>query len=330
MGIKKEKIKRILVITLSNIGDIVLTTPVVYALNKEYPQARLDVMVSPQGVEIFEDDKNVFKVIPYNKFSRLLDKFRLLKKMWQVKYDLVVDLRKTLFPILAGARYRTSIIKTKAKDKMHKKDEHLLSLKELGINTQGARLYLSIGAQDVKYIDRLIGGSGPAEKIVAVNPGAKSAIKRWGAEGFAEVCDRLIDECGAKILMVGDKSDKKIIEQIIMKMKNKPPSIAGLTSLKQLAEVLRRSKLLITNDSAPMHIACAVGTKVLAIFGPTEPAKYGPCGESDVVVRKAMECSPCEAADCRYDLECMHEITSEDVFNAAKKALQYNKIHDER
>jgi ADP-heptose:LPS heptosyltransferase len=105
-------------------------------------------------------------------------------------------------------------------------------------------------------------------------------------------------------------------------MRNKAHTLVGRTNIRQLAAVLKRSRLLITNDSAPLHLACAVGTRVLAIFGPTDPRKYGPTGEFDIVVSKKLSCSPCEKAECAQNYECMKLITPDDVFEAARMMVE--------
>ena len=90
----------------------------------------------------------------------------------------------------------------------------------------------------------------------------------------------------------------------------------------QLAHLLKKAKLLVTNDSAPMHLAAAMDTRVLAIFGPTDPAKYGPQGANHRVIRKALDCSPCEVAQCKFNHECMSSISVDEVFEAAKDMLK--------
>src|SRR3989338_6032717 len=107
MIIDKSQVKRILVISLSNVGDIILTTPVIRVLSKEFSTARIDVMVGPNGKEIFEKDPKVFKLIIYDKHMPIIQKRRLQLKLKKMKYDLVVDLRNTIFPLLLGPKYRT-------------------------------------------------------------------------------------------------------------------------------------------------------------------------------------------------------------------------------
>ncbi len=321
--IARAKIGRILVITLSNIGDIILTTPVIRALSKEFPSSRIDVMVGPNGKDIFDKDPRVFKLVIYDKHTSMAEKRRLQLKLKKLKYDLVVDLRNTVFPLLLAPKYRTSPIQSFPKELVHKKEKHLYRLASFGINNLTERSYVYITKDDEDYVDGLLKLITAVDPIVIVNPGSKSHLKRWTVEGFAEVCDRLAVECAATIVFVGAGSDdKEIVASITGKMKNVYHNFVDKTNIRQLASLLKRSSLLITNDSAPMHLGCAVGTKILAVFGPTDPKKYGPTGEFDAVINKKLFCSPCEIAACKYGLECMKLVSADEVFDRAKMMIE--------
>lgn len=322
MIINKSEIRRILVITLSNVGDIILTTPVIRALKKEFPDARLDVMVGPQGKEIFEKDPAVFKLIIYDKHLPITEKRRLQLKLKKLKYDLVVDIRNTVFGLLIGPKYRTATIQKFPTSMAHRKKRHLHRLKSLGLENLDEESYIHIPKEDEEYITKVLKEEGVGEPLVVISPGSKSHLKRWTVEGFAEISDRLIRECGAHVVLVGAPEDRETVDKIIKKMKNKPHDLVGRTNIRQLAALLKRSGILITNDSAPLHLGCAVGTKVLAVFGPTDPKKYGPTGEFDVVIRKKLSCSPCEAAECSRNYECMKLISSDEIFDAARVMLE--------
>ena len=171
-------------------------------------------------------------------------------------------------------------------------------------------------------MSKLLKDEGISDPVVVVNPGAKSHLKRWTQEGFAAVSDRLSGECGASIVFIGMKEDEEVVSGVISRMKNKPHNFVSRTNIRQLASLLKRAKLLITNDSAPLHLGCAVGTKVLALFGPTDPAKYGPTGEFDTFINKKLFCSPCENAVCKYNYECMKLISADEAFDAAKMMIE--------
>ncbi|MBL7068438.1 MAG: glycosyltransferase family 9 protein [Candidatus Omnitrophica bacterium] len=322
MKIDKKDIKRILLITLTNVGDIILTTPIIAALDKAFPDARLDVMVGPLGKNIFINHPGVFKVIIYDKHVSIGEKKRLVQKLKHMKYDLVIDLKNSMFPMLIGSRYRTSPLQTVPKDVIHKRDFHLWKLKYFDIDTRDVPFSIHVSRKDEDYIDYLLRDMPNKDKLVAVSPTAKSLIKRWKKNGFAEVCDKLKKELGATVAMVGDRSDRESIDEIARDMKSDTVNLAGMTTIPQLAHLIKNSRLLISNDSAPMHIASAVGTKVLAIFGPTDPNKYGPLGKGDKVIKKELHCSPCEIAQCKFKHECMKLITVDEVYETARKMLE--------
>ena len=322
MKLDRSEVKRMLVITLSNVGDIILTTPAIRSLRKEYPGSRIDVMVGPQGKGIFEKDPDVFKLIIYDKHMPISQKRRLQLKLKKLRYDLVVDLKNTVFPLLIGPRFRTQTIQSFPSSVTHSIQKHLYRLRSLGIEDAEQRPGIYIPKDDEDYIASMIEENGIGETFVVVNPGAKSHLKRWTIEGFSEVSDRLIRECSSDVVFIGMDEDKAIAEKIAARMKSKAHDLVGKTNIRQLASLIKRSKLIVTNDSAPLHLGSAVGTKVLALFGPTDPKKYGPIGEFDVVINEKLSCSPCESAECKHNYECMKLISPQTVFDTAKMMLE--------
>jgi lipopolysaccharide heptosyltransferase II len=322
MTIDRSQVKRILVITLSNVGDVILTTPVIATLAREFPDSRIDVMVGPAGKEVFDKDPRVFKLIIYDKHMPISAKRRLQLKLKKLRYDVVVDLKNTVFPLLIGPRYRTATIQRFPSNVIHSIDKHLHRLHALGIAEPERRPYIHISEEDAVFVSKLMKDENMSGALVLMNPGAKSHLKRWKPEGFAAVADRLIDECGSDIAFIGLKEDEPIVDDIMNRMKHKCHNLVNRTNIRQLADLLKRSKLIITNDSAPLHLGCAVGTKVLALFGPTDPKKYGPIGEFDEVINKNLNCSPCESATCACNYECLRSVEADEVFEAAKMMIE--------
>ncbi|UCH12627.1 MAG: lipopolysaccharide heptosyltransferase II [Candidatus Omnitrophota bacterium] len=333
--IDKSKVHNILFLTLSNIGDVILTLPVLGVLKKEFPNAKISVMVSPQAKEIFSNDPAISKIISYDKHISFLKKIKLGLRLRRRNFDLVVDLRSTLYPVLINAPYRTSLFTpapkdlaggvSKTKKHKHKRYIHLNKLLPLGLDAQNATYNLLFSEEDKRTIKSIFEEFDISEddKIVAVAPGAKSHIKRWTTSGFIKVCQRLNRELGIKVLLVGDTNDKEITSQILSALAlSDTYDISGRTNIHQLGCLLSRCKLLITNDSAPLHLADIVNTPSVAIFGPTDHIKYGPTLENSVVIRKNLKCSPCEKAQCAFNLECMKQIGADEVFAAAKKILE--------
>lgn len=326
--IDKSKIYNILFITLSNIGDVILTLSTLGVLEREFPNAKITVMVSAKAKELFANDPAVTNIIPYNKHISLLEKLRIGIDLRKQDFDLVVDLRSTLYPIIVGAPYKTSLIKRK-QCTQHKSLEHLSKLQSLGIDTADASYNIAYNKDDklnTKDIFNQLAIS-ETDKVIAIAPGAKSHIKRWKASSFSKLCQRLNKELAVKVLLIGSEFDKEIISEVLPTGHNSTYDISTKTNLRELGYILSNCKLLITNDSAPLHMASLVNIPTIAIFGPTDHIKYGPTSKNSTVIKEALKCLPCEKAQCVFDLECMKNITVDKVFGVVKKTLNHGVIY---
>ena len=155
-------------------------------------------------------------------------------------------------------------------------------------------------------------------RFVAVNPVAFWETKLWEEEKFAALADRLQEELGIGIVLTGGESVP--LERICRMMRTKAVNLGGRTTLRELACLYREAALLVTTDSGPMHLAAAVGTPVVALFGPTDPARTGPYGPGHRIIRKGLSCSPCFRKRCETP-RCMTDISVEEVFAAVKEML---------
>lgn len=162
------------------------------------------------------------------------------------------------------------------------------------------------------------GGRKPGRRFVAVNPVAFWETKLWEEGKFAELCDRIQRELGALVILTGGAADP--LDRIQALMTTEVLNLGGRTTLRELACLYRRSALVITTDSGPMHVSAAVGTPVVALFGPTDPARTGPYGTGHRVIRRGLDCMPCFRKRCETR-SCMREITVEEVFEAAEEML---------
>ena len=320
----KPEIKHILVITLSNVGDVVLTTPVVEALLSEFPGRKLDVMVGPNGREIFEGHEKISDVIIYDKRSSWPEKFALLMVLRKRKYDMVVDLRNTVFPLLLGAKFITNPVRHIKKGVMHKRDVHLSRLREMGIDPAGGEFYIPVGDSDKKRAEELLGAL-KEKPFVVISPGAKSHVKRWPLKNFARLADMIKKELERDVALVGDKNDRVVIERILSNMETAPLNLIEKTNIPELAHIIKKSSLVVTNDSAPLHIASAVGARILTFFGPTDKREYGPLTKAkSKVLEKNLKCSPCAVPQCinsENKYECLKTISVEEAFQAVKGLL---------
>lgn len=323
MRLDASKIKNILVVSLSNLGDVILTFPVIDILKENFPGAHLQVVVGPKAESLFKGNPHIARVHIFNKRDSGMNQLRWALNLRKEKFDLAVDLRNTAIPVLAGAKYFTPLWTVRAKN-IHMKQKHLNRLKTVFqfIAESKKRYALFISDADKKYVDALLGSDiAPHERFIAVGPGAANTAKRWSKQGFAEVCDRLNKELKIKIVFVGDGIDKEITGEILNQMKTRVVNACGRTSLTQLAALLSRACLALVNDSAIMHMASYLDVPTLAIFGPTDPGKYGPWGSKVKVIQRDIFCVPCEKSGCEYDYECMNDIQPSEVYEGAKVML---------
>ncbi|MDD5045000.1 MAG: glycosyltransferase family 9 protein, partial [Candidatus Omnitrophica bacterium] len=322
----KPAIRKILFITLSNVGDAILTLPALDLVFATFPEAQVHVLTGPRPKEIFERNPKVHRVVIFDKRVALREKIKLFKYLNTQRFDLIVDLRNTAFGHFLSAKHR---VLPSSGNALHMKDRHLagllsfLSGEQLNLDTL-KRQSLYISDPDRGYIEKILAENGilRSAPIAVVSPGARSHIKRWKEEGFIELVDRLKEEFGMQVVLVGDKEDKPVASRIAAGVSNTLLDLSGKTSLGELAALLERASLVITNDSAVLHLAGYLNVAVVALFGPTDEKKYGPWSQNSVTVKKEIFCRPCSKAQCPPEtLKCMSAIKVQDVLRAVRQIL---------
>lgn len=322
MKIDKTKIKKILFITLNNLGDIILTTPVLEVLCHNFPNAEIDVITGSPGKDIFRDHPSVRNVMVRRKRMSVRERVRELAALRNMKYDLTVDMKNSLIPWMIGAKYRPGIV-FPVKKALHKKEEHLSKLSGMGLDVPlNPCFFIPVSEAEKNFVDRHIGDT-KNNGICVINPGSKSHLKRWNVRKFSKLSDNIVNRLGFKVFVIGNSDDTDIVRMFENNAEKKVINLCGRTSLGALAELIKRSDVIVTNDSAPLHIASAVGTKSVAIFGPSDEKKYGPLSAGSIVVTPDKKCRPCSNALCSTgpDEGCISEIEVEEVFEAVKKVL---------
>jgi heptosyltransferase-2 len=320
-------VKKILFITLSNIGDAILTLPSLDCLIAEFPQAEFTLISAPRPKQIFENNPAIHRLIVYDKHSRLREKIRLFLELRKEGFDLVVDLRNSLFGVSLAAWHKTSPFFIIPKNIKHMRDRHLYRVdcivgRGQGLGLKGdshkvKRNFLNSSLQDEEYINNILEENGikDGDRLVVVAAGARSHTKRWAQERFAELISALAKE-SFKVVLVGDKDDAALNRCITEKLNHSILDLSAKTTLTQIAALFKRSGLLITNDSALLHLASYLDIPVLAIFGPTNEEKYAPWSNNATVVKKEIFCRPCQKAQCRFgSLACLGLIKAEEVLS---------------
>ena len=316
---------KILFITLSNIGDCILTLPVLDALRNAYPKALISCLVPERPKEIFVNNPAVEKIIVFNKHARLTDKIKLFISLSKERFDIVIDLRNSFFGAFLPARKRSSPLRFIPGKFKHMKDRHLFWSCFANYPFRGAKQQsLTIVPEDIKYIEGLLNDKKLVDnaKLIVIAPGARSQIKRWDKQNFSQLCSRLIKE-GWDVVLVGDKTDEPICSYVSQSSPERILNLCAKTSISQLAVLLKKARLLITNDSAVMHLASYLNVPVASIFGPTDENKYGPWSQEKIVIKKDIFCRPCEKARCRFaTLACLSCLKVDDVLGQINYLLK--------
>lgn len=342
--------RRILVVRLDRIGDVVLTTPVVQRLREAYPTAFIAMMVRPACRELLEGNPSLNEVICYDKDGLeggWLRTIRFARALRRSQFDtalVVHPTRRSHWIVwLAGIPRRIGYDRKdgwllthrlphrKQEGAMHEAAYAMELLSALGLESSGPlRPYVPLSPQHQEHVGRLLASSGARERDVwvAIHPSASCISKRWMAERFGHVADALMDRHGARIVLVaGQGMDARYTEAVEQAMRHRPVNLAGRLSVGELACLLARCRLLISNDSGPVHIAAAVGTPVVDIFGRNQrglsPARWGPLGEGHVVLHKEVGCRVCLAHNCDIRFKCLTELTVDEVCQAAASILTH-------
>jgi ADP-heptose:LPS heptosyltransferase len=327
----KSEIHKILLISLTNIGDVILTFPVIDILKKEFPSAKLSVVIGPKAESLLRGNPFLDKIHIFDKRQSFLKSSAWIGELRKERFDLVVDLRNTAIPLLISPKYHTPYF-TKKISNMHMREKHLDRLKSIYAFERKAteRRALFVSAADEAYADRIIEQEvGSKEKYIVVAPGAADHSKKWPEKKFAYVCDHLKRNYPIKIFLIGNEDDREAAWQVCKFMGSEAINLCGQTNLAQLAHLFKRCFLAIVNDSAPMHLASYLNVPVLALFGPTNPLHYGPWSTKSCFIRKNESCRACADPKASLAHSCMDSINGDDVLNKLRINIQENSIHFE-
>jgi heptosyltransferase I len=345
---------KILVIRLSAIGDVVHTLPAVHLLKKRLPGCSITWVVEEAAADFISGYEGIDAVIVSKRMSWLRalragsavaackEAAAFVRELRRYESDLVLDFQG-LFKsgILAGlARGKRKIGFARAREGAsffytehapspdfndHAIVRHMGLLRSLGITDDAVVFSQLWGKQEEESVQKLLCGHDPdsAVPLIIVHPCAAWPTKCWDAGSMAMVCDSLRKTYDARIVFVGAAAEHIHVSGIISRMTGPAINFAGRTTLRELACLLARSSFMVAMDSGPMHLACAVGTPVVALFGPTAPWRTGPFGQRHSVIRKELACSPCyRKKKCpQGHHRCMADITVEEVLHVCSNYL---------
>lgn len=343
-----EDYRHILFIKPSSLGDIVHAMPTFSAIRRAYPKARLTWLVKREWAGLVERIEGVDRVWPVK--STLKGWLSQVSLLRAEHFDLVVDLqglfRSAAIGWLSGSPLLVGFANGREgspwfysrrvpvpQSEMHAVDRYLLVAKAVGAVESGTPEFrFRIPQTDYEEVDRLLSRSGvtPGTSWVALNVSARWPTKRWPAASFAEVADRLQQEGYGAVVMIGGPDERVDVAAVRAEMKTPAIDLAGATPVGLLPALLSKASVLITNDSGPMHIAAAVGTPVVALFGPTSVARTGPYGLGHRVLTTELSCRPCLSRTCQnpVQLECLTRISPEQVFAAVRDQKAVHSLHE--
>lgn len=320
------------------IGDAVMATPALAALRRAFPAAQITVVANPLVAELFTTHPDCDRVIRFDERGKQRGAggfWRFCLALRRERFDLAVLLQNAfeaaVMALLAGiprrAGYRTDgrgmlltagVPAVDKKHGLHHVDYYLQMLYQLGLPGADRQLRLALAPEEAAAAAELLG---PGE-WVAINPGASyGAAKRWIPERFAAVADALASEYGVKVVLTGGSGEVEIGVDIARAMQAPALNLIGRTSVRELMAVLARCRLVVTNDSGPMHIAAALRVPIVAVFGPTDHTTTSPLGQDCRIVRTPVDCAPCMLRECPIDHRCMTRVTADDVLIAARDLL---------
>lgn len=331
------------------IGDGIMTLPALRALKTEMPETKISLLVKPWVSPLFEHNPNINDIILYgNEYASMFGRVKISLNLRKKKFCSAILLQNAfdaaLITFLAGIKDRNgykrdgrgfmltrAIPVPKNYKKIHHIHYYLNLLEQIGIHAEYSDPYLYLTLDErLRSRETLNNMRRP---LLGINPGAKyGSAKRWLPERFAEIAIWFMQDTGGSVIIFGGKSEIEIADEIYKKV---PPefrthdvtlNMAGKTSLRELIALISECDAFVTNDSGPMHIAYALKTPLISIFGSTDPLLTGPPpdmdGRSSVVLTPDIPCSPCFERTCKNNtMRCMYEISSDEVFLSIKKIL---------
>lgn len=325
-------IQKILVFSFSFIGDAALSTAVINPLRQQFPSAKITFLVGVPAFDLLAADPQIDQVLVYDnlgKHAGWRGKIRLITLLRREGFDLTVDLRDSLWSRFVGGKHWSMRLR---RGDIHAVTRYLDVLQQRGVDVAGARPQLQFTAQRLAKRDAFLteNGVNRRQALVGIHPGGNWGYKLWGPESFAQIADRLCEKWNAQILLFSGPNERELQTKVASLMHQQPICVKE-DDLCQVAALIAGCDFYIGNDTGPMHIAVAVGTPVIAIFGSTNHHRSGPYGEEHTVVHSGVElgCNPCHPGKrpggCgQGSCAVIEAVTVERVFNAAEK-LKYSK-----
>ena len=315
---------KVLIIKLGALGDVINTLPLAIHI-KEHLNAEIHWLVAPLSFPIIKEHKSVDRAILFDKHNLKKSIRDTIKKIRQTRYDIVLDLQRLLksgfFCLAAKADRKIGFDKQRCKEmswlfpferippadpNTHMLNQYMEFAKHLGIEPGKISWDIPFTENKGQIKSEL------AYDYIVLNIGATKPANKWKPEYFAKLADMIEEQTHLKPVITGGNEDKQYAEEIVTKANCQIKNMCGKTSLKELVIVIANAKCAISCDTGPMHLAAALGTNLIALFGPSDPERTGPY--TGIVIQEKLKCSPCNKKQCK-DPICMEQIKPEHVMN---------------
>jgi len=343
----------LLIVLIAGIGDLVMASKAMRAIRNGFPDRKIHLLTSTEAAPLARNYTFLDEVIPFpirelrKKKSFLVDIWRLLLNLRKTEFDVVVNLYQVssitgaikmglLFMMLRAGRKIGHdkngfglFVDIKVPSNKYTSLHIVNAINEVAVlaggkpDDKGIEVYWDKTCEDKWRSLCETGTKGERQLLVGINPGGDRANRRWDVANYAVVAGRIAEQYGARIILFGGPGEENIAESIQQRVKQEVVNLAGKLTLNELTYIISRLDLLITNDSGPMHIAAAVSTPQVAVFGPEDPQRLRPYTSPETyrIVSKTLDCRPCGTDECDH-VSCLRNITVEEVFEAAKTLLK--------
>lgn len=337
-----DRLRSILVASPNWLGDAVLALPVLANLRRSFPKARIGLLVRPWLSPLFRSLPFIDELVELPRKGELMWAATALRqRRFELALLLPNSFRTALISRLAGIPHRVGYmtdgrgllltvgVRPSIGTLLHQADVYLGLLRALKWDAWLRPTGFLLPPESDAEAEKLLIESGlpPHARVIGITPGASyGTAKRWPAERFAAVADRLEERLGTVALLFGSPQEASLTRVVRQRMRGAAIDFGGRTTLTELASLLRRCALLLTNDTGAMHLASALGTPCLALFGPTDPRRTGPLGLGHQILQNPPSCSPCRYRDCPIDHRCMQGVDVERVVAAAEAVLTRSPV----
>ncbi|HXV68516.1 MAG TPA: lipopolysaccharide heptosyltransferase II, partial [Nitrospira sp.] len=355
----KEAVKRVLVRAPNWIGDAVMCEPAIGELRSLFPQAELTLLAKSSVAELFVAYRGLDRVLVYDDkrmHAGLSGKWALAGLLRRQRFDCAVLFQNAfeaaflswLAAIPDRYGYATDgraffltdpVALPDRRSLIHQVEYYWNMLRPLGTAGTPPAPKLAVSADEEQRCHARLESAGiaPGDLVLGINPGSTyGGAKRWLPDRFAEVAERLAGRMSAEegrpvaIVILGAPGEEALGRDIAARVKAPSLVFSGATTIRELMAVTKRCRLLLTNDTGPMHMAAACGVPVVAVFGPTDWRTTAPYGQEFAVVREPVDCAPCLLRECPIDHRCMTRVPVERVFDTAIKLLKVDKLESRK